>query len=141
MWVAFAFAKATHIFFSKNTCELDIVLTRTVNNLTTNELVKLRRFEQLGPAEYRIYPKYSDNLIPYRTCSKTWKKSILLNIHELLIYRTCPKTLTSILLPVDVSKTWRRGRKLCRPWSDAAFCGKLEDNKCLNGMPTKSIKT
>ena len=28
-------------FFSKNTCELDIVLTRTVNILTTNELVKL----------------------------------------------------------------------------------------------------
>ena len=28
-------------FFSKNNCELDIVLTRTVNILTTNELVKL----------------------------------------------------------------------------------------------------
>ena len=30
-------------FFSKNTCELDVVhiLTRTVNNLTTNELVVL----------------------------------------------------------------------------------------------------
>ena len=41
MRVAFAFAKATHIFFGKNTCELDIVLTRTVNILTTNELVKL----------------------------------------------------------------------------------------------------
>ena len=39
MWVAFA--KATHILFSKNTCELVIVLTRTVNILTTNELVKL----------------------------------------------------------------------------------------------------
>ena len=36
-----AFAKAKHIFFSRNTCELDIVLTRTVNILTTNELVKL----------------------------------------------------------------------------------------------------
>ena len=30
----FAFAKATHIFFSKNTCELDIVLTGTVIILT-----------------------------------------------------------------------------------------------------------
>ena len=29
------------IFVSKNTCELDIALTRTVNILTTNELVKL----------------------------------------------------------------------------------------------------
>ena len=28
-------------FFSKNTCELDIVLTRTDNILTINELVKL----------------------------------------------------------------------------------------------------
>ena len=39
-------AKATHIFFSKNTYmyELDIVLTRTVNLLTTNELVKLTKF-------------------------------------------------------------------------------------------------
>ena len=27
--------------FSKNTWELDVVLTRTVNILTTNELVKL----------------------------------------------------------------------------------------------------
>ena len=25
MWIAFALAKATHLFFSKNTCKLDIV--------------------------------------------------------------------------------------------------------------------
>ena len=31
----------THFFFSKHTCKLDIVLTRTVNILTSNELVKL----------------------------------------------------------------------------------------------------
>ena len=41
MCVAFVFAKATNIFFSKNTCELDIVLTKTVNILTTDEFVKL----------------------------------------------------------------------------------------------------
>ena len=29
-------------FFSKNICELDIVLIRTVNILTANELVKVR---------------------------------------------------------------------------------------------------
>ena len=40
MWVAFAFAfaKATYIFLSKNTGELVIVLTRTINILTTNKL-------------------------------------------------------------------------------------------------------
>ena len=41
MCVVFALAKPTHIFFSKNTCELDNVLTRTVNILTTNKLIKL----------------------------------------------------------------------------------------------------
>ena len=35
--------KATHIFSAKIT-ELDIVLTRTVNLLTINELVKLMMF-------------------------------------------------------------------------------------------------
>ena len=42
MWVAFPFAKATYIFSAKNNSELDIVLPRTVNFLTTNELVKLK---------------------------------------------------------------------------------------------------
>ena len=32
--------KSYSYFFSNNTCELDIVLTRTVNILTTNEFVK-----------------------------------------------------------------------------------------------------
>ena len=44
-----AFAKATHIFSAKNMCELDIVLTRIVNILTTNELVKLMMLWTTGP--------------------------------------------------------------------------------------------
>ena len=36
-------------FFSKNTCELDIVHTRTVNILTTYELVKLTTLGKIGP--------------------------------------------------------------------------------------------
>ena len=39
---SFCICKSYSHFFSKNTCELDIVLPRTVNILTTNELVKLR---------------------------------------------------------------------------------------------------
>ena len=38
-----------HIFFSKNTYKLDIVLTRTVDILTTNELVKLTMLWTTGP--------------------------------------------------------------------------------------------
>ena len=53
LWVAFANAKATHIFFfSKNTCESDIVLSRTVNILTTNELVKLTMLWTTGPQAF-----------------------------------------------------------------------------------------
>ena len=37
---SFCICKSYSHFFSKNTCELDIVLTRTVNSLTTDELVK-----------------------------------------------------------------------------------------------------
>ena len=38
-------------FFSKNTCELDIVLTRTLNILTTNNLVKLTMLWTTGPRD------------------------------------------------------------------------------------------
>ena len=41
-------------FFSKNTCELDIVLTRTVNILTTNELVKLTMLCTIGPSACQL---------------------------------------------------------------------------------------
>ena len=42
MGVVFAFSKSYSHFFSKNTCKLDIVLARTVNILTINELAKLK---------------------------------------------------------------------------------------------------
>ena len=38
---SFCICKSYSHFFSKNTCELDILLTKTVNILTTYELVKL----------------------------------------------------------------------------------------------------
>ena len=55
-WVAFAYAKATHIFISKNTCELDIVLTRTVKILITNELIKLTTLWTTGPWPQVLLP-------------------------------------------------------------------------------------
>ena len=54
MWVAFAFAKATHIFSAKKeTCELKIALTRTAIILTTNGLFKITMLWTNGP---RIKP-------------------------------------------------------------------------------------
>ena len=47
MWVAFANAKATHIFFfSKNTCLYAIFNDQSFNDTLTNYIVG---FEQLGP--------------------------------------------------------------------------------------------
>ena len=46
---SFCIWKSFSHFFSKNTCELDIVLTRTVNILTINELVKLTTLWTTGP--------------------------------------------------------------------------------------------
>ena len=46
MWVAFANAKATHIFFSKAISLYAIFNDQSFNNLLTNNIVS---FEQLGP--------------------------------------------------------------------------------------------
>ena len=47
MWVAFANAKATHIFFSKNISIYAIFDDQNFNYTLTNNIVS---FEQLGPA-------------------------------------------------------------------------------------------
>ena len=49
---SFCTAKATHIFSAKNFRILYIEFAKTVNEMTLNELVKLTRFEQLGPDIY-----------------------------------------------------------------------------------------
>ena len=48
MWVAFAHAKATHIFFSKNISILVYAICndQSFNDMLTNDIVS---FEQLGP--------------------------------------------------------------------------------------------
>ena len=46
MWVAFANAKATHIFFSKNISIYAIFNDQSFNDTLTNDVVS---FEQLGP--------------------------------------------------------------------------------------------
>ena len=56
--------KATPIF-SKNICELDILLTRTVNILTTNEHVKLMMFWTSGPWAFAVrLQEWMDESIP-----------------------------------------------------------------------------
>ena len=47
--VSLKLCKSYSHFFSKNSCEFDIVLIRTVNILTTNELIKLTMFWTTGP--------------------------------------------------------------------------------------------
>ena len=49
MWVAFANAKATHIFFSKNISLYAIFHDQSFNDMLTNNIVS---FEQLGPGVF-----------------------------------------------------------------------------------------
>ena len=53
---SFCICKRYSHFFSKNTCEVDIVLTRTINILTTNKLVKLRN-SALNWSQYFLLEK------------------------------------------------------------------------------------
>ena len=46
MWVAFANAQATHIFFSKNISIYDIFNDQSCTDTLTNDIIS---FEQLGP--------------------------------------------------------------------------------------------
>ena len=49
MWVAFANAKATHIFFSKNISIYAIFNDQSFNDTLTNDTVS---FDQLGPGDF-----------------------------------------------------------------------------------------
>ena len=55
---SFYICKSYSQFFSKNTCELDIVLTRTVNILTTNELIKLTMLWTTGTCTFGLKKKH-----------------------------------------------------------------------------------
>ena len=49
MWVAFANAKVTHIFFSKNISVYAVFNDQSFNHMLTNDIVM---FEQLGPGTH-----------------------------------------------------------------------------------------
>ena len=65
---SFCICKSYSHFFSKNTCEIDVVLTSTVNILTINELVKLTMLWTTGP--WMFYFAYAHSLTPFHSCLK-----------------------------------------------------------------------
>ena len=67
-------------FFSKNTCELDIVLTRTVNILTTNELVKLIMLRTTVPRVLNFLCKIL-SLLSWQCFEKKWALFMCSEIH------------------------------------------------------------
>ena len=63
MWVAFANAKATHIFFSKKFSLYAIFNDQSFNDTLTNDIV---RFDQLGPGDL---PFSSSKSVKYQSLS------------------------------------------------------------------------
>ena len=126
---SFCICKSYSQFFSKKylcQCELDIVLTRTVNILTTNELVNLTMLWTTGPwisllprAMHRIYsplflstvtwpqcPIASLSLLETHVCQKDLQSNIIYVVHIfklfLYLYRKGtfrPKLLASFISP------------------------------------------
>ena len=71
MWVAFANAKASHIFFSKNISIYAIFNDKSFNDTLTNDIVS---FEQLGPDIFkRKKPYVVSHLRFYCTPLTFWK--------------------------------------------------------------------
>ena len=72
-------------FFSKNICELDIVLTRTVNILTTNVLVKLMMLWRTRPCTFKLkkmpYWRYGKSFLFFHLTYKRFF-SVDLTIYE-----------------------------------------------------------
>ena len=112
MWVAFANAKATHIFFSKNISIYAIFNDQSLNDTLTNDIVS---FEQLGPGRVWIATQFNIGLHwYYRIYPKNWD--------TLSLHHTYPKILTSpfyYLLKIMSKNCWMNGKQ-CWPWSDAA---------------------
>ena len=83
MWVAFANAKATHIFFSKNISVYAIFDDQNFNDTLTNDIVS---FEQLGPGQtqmrqrstkptnWHVRPAKTQNNLSIRS---DWSESLL----------------------------------------------------------------
>ena len=67
MWVAFANAKASHIFFSKNISVYAICNDQSFNNMLTNDIVS---FEQLGPGVFEPVTLWSK--VGRTNSSTTW---------------------------------------------------------------------
>ena len=59
--VIFAFAKATHIFYSKNIGLYAIFNDQSFNDTLTNDIVI---FEQLGPGQLITFPIYHNPFMP-----------------------------------------------------------------------------
>ena len=110
------YAKYSH-FFSKNTCESDIVLTRTVNILTINEFVKLMMLRTTGPCTlmwvFVVHLKrwilgYSEHTVKplTRLCRCTGLSEFSLDAHNNVHFLRLPLLCKQQKCWSAISETW-----------------------------------
>ena len=122
---SFCICKSYSHFFSKNNCELDILLTRTVNILTTNELVKLMMLWKLGPVFFinmQVQGQYPDEWASFQVaCCKpilqvclSWG-SIAESFHSL---RSLSVSCFHVILQyiIEVAKALSYNKNFILPW-------------------------
>ena len=103
-------------FFSKNTCDLDIVLTRTVNILTSNKLVKLTMLVKLK--------------MIYRNMCLFQQQYAYLAVQALMAHldkhvRSDPKIKSAILAVLFESVLIAAGGSIGKSWSSTTVCQNL----------------
>ena len=81
IWVAFAFARATRIFFQQKYLWIRYCTTRTFNIFSTNELVKLMMLWTTGPwsssrdilSDQELCSNLSYSTVPSDSISRQWR--------------------------------------------------------------------
>ena len=84
MWVAFAVQKILTFFQQKKIRILYIESTKTVNEMTLNELVKLTMLWTTGPWSFYSFPihKGPDGKLTCTRCKKVFNKQRVFNAHK-----------------------------------------------------------
>ena len=86
---SFCICKSYSHFLSKTTCELDIVLTRTVDILTTNDTIKLTMFWTTGPWYNIVQWTCSNFYVKYWKELRCWNTKGKYNIWDIKSIEYC----------------------------------------------------
>ena len=119
---SFCICKSYSHFFQQNTSEFDNVLTKTVNILTINKLIKLTMLWTAGPRKVQELCSLSNNKKKKKKKKKKMDKIFIVHHFPLAPFDNSPNHWTSpfgcLVMFLKHMVEWKH----CRLWSEATFC-------------------